>query len=84
MARDPARQRCVEEWRTLRATLALPVLAVGLPVALLLGALFGERVYGENKPSLVPFALRCGLCAIGLGLAAVAVCVGLAAYFGWQ
>jgi hypothetical protein len=67
MTRESRKERNANEINYFLATLAIPVALVGFPVALLLGAIFGEKICKQNQ-SMMPFVMKCGWGTIGLGV----------------
>jgi mannose/fructose/N-acetylgalactosamine-specific phosphotransferase system component IIC len=72
MTRETRRERMKGELEYVLATLALPVAVVGFPVALLLGAVFGEKVHRQDQ-SFMPFVIKCGLGTVGLAILVVGI-----------
>jgi hypothetical protein len=81
MTRGSRKERNGHELEYLLATLALPVALVGFPVALLLGAIFGERIHHQAR-SMMPFVIKCGLATIGIGVIVAGIAVLLSASLG--
>jgi hypothetical protein len=65
MTKESHNDRNNIELKYFLATPALPVALVGFPVALLLGAMFGEKIHKQDQ-SMMPFVVKCGLAMIGL------------------
>ena len=81
MTRESRKKRNKNELKYFLATLALPVALVGFPVALLLGAIFGQSIYQQGQ-SMMPFVIKCGLGTIGIGAIMVGIAMLLRASLG--
>ncbi len=81
MTQESRNDRNKTELRYFLATLALPVALVGFPVALLLGAIFGERIHKQDQ-SMMPFVVKCGLGTIGLGAIVAGIAIVLSESLG--
>jgi hypothetical protein len=79
MTQESHKKRNSNELKSLLATLAVPLVLVGLPVALILVAAFGAKIHKQDL-SMMPFVMKCGWATIGVG----AVAAGIALMLTWS
>jgi hypothetical protein len=79
MTRKSGKGQSASELKYFLATLAIPAVLVGFPVAVLLGAIFGERIQHQDQ-SMMPFVIKCGLGTLGLSgiVAGIAIVLSVA------